>query len=250
MKQTDLRFPDLELADGARVIHLADRIVPYVLRRAKRRTIGLTIDHRGLRINAPQRSTISEIEGLIHQHEQWVTKKLDEWKTRRIAPPLAIVDGVKIPYLGDMLEIRLAIGRHPPLWNEANANAPVLTLFLRTPVQAAFFLEKALRDKAGRLFYERLKFYAAAMTLPVVPLALSAAKTRWGSCSKRSGIRLNWRLIHFPLAVIDYVVIHELAHLREMNHSPRYWKIVEEICPEYRERRADLKQLSAINPTW
>ena len=82
------------------------------------------------------------------------------------------------------------------------------------------------------------------------PLALSAARTRWGSCSLRSGIRLNWRLIHFPADTVDYVVAHELAHLREMNHSPRFWAVVGEIYPDYQAARDELKRLAANCPQW
>ena len=88
------------------------------------------------------------------------------------------------------------------------------------------------------------------MGLQEPPLTLSSARTRWGSCSLKSGIRLNWRLIHFPLAVLDYVVIHELAHLREMNHSRRFWAVVAEACPEYRTRREQLKALANHCPQW
>ena len=81
-------------------------------------------------------------------------------------------------------------------------------------------------------------------------MALSSARTRWGSCSRRTGIRLNWRLIHFPLPIVDYVVIHELAHLREMNHGPRFWAIVATLCPDYREQRAELRRLAVTCPDW
>ena len=82
------------------------------------------------------------------------------------------------------------------------------------------------------------------------PLTLSAARTRWGSCSLKTGIRLNWRLIHFPPHVIDYVVAHELAHLREMNHSPSFWAVVGQLFPTYKAARADLKKLATTCPRW
>jgi len=84
----------------------------------------------------------------------------------------------------------------------------------------------------------------------VPALALSSARTRWGSCSAQGGIRLNWRLIHLPPAIVDYVVVHELAHLRHMNHGPRFWALVESVCPEYRALRAELRRLAAHLPHW
>lgn len=231
-----------------RTIALGDRIVPYVLRRAKRRTIGLSIDHRGLRVGAPRRASLAEVETLILKHADWVTQKLDEWRSRRRPEPLRIADGMTLPMLGGTLVVRLAAGGNRAIWN-AHHEA-VLTLCLRTPADARRMLESALRERARQLFDERLRHYTAAFGLAVPPLALSAARTRWGSCSLQSGTRLNWRLIHFAPHVVDYVVIHELAHLREMNHSRRFWAIVGEHCPDYRATRDELKTLAAACTHW
>ncbi|MBP6421372.1 MAG: M48 family metallopeptidase [Propionivibrio sp.] len=231
-----------------RRIALGDRIVPYVLRRAKRRTIGLTIDQRGLRVGAPPRASLNEVESLIHRHGDWVIQKLDEWRSRLRPEPLAIVDGVQVPMLGKNLQIRIATGNNRAVWNELAD--PVLTLCLRSPKDAAPQLEKALREKARLLFSQRLQHFAARLDVPAPPLALSSARTRWGSCSLKTGIRLNWRLIHFSEDVIDYVVAHELAHLREMNHGARFWRIVEQMYPECKRARAELKALAGAVPHW
>ena len=243
-------FGERPLAAGEtpHTIALGERIVPYVLRRAKRRTIGLSIDHRGLRVGAPHQAALREVEALILRHGDWVAQKLDAWRSRQALEALTIADGVRLPLLGRSLEIRLALGGNRALWNEHDQ--PTLTLCLRTPDDAGRQLEKALREKARALFAERLAHYAPMLALPVPPLALSAARTRWGSCSLKSGIRLNWRLIHFPLDIVDYVVAHELAHLREMNHSPRFWAVVGQIFPDYKTARAELRKLAAHCPRW
>lgn len=229
-----------------RRIALGDQIVPYVLRRARRRTIGLSIDQRGLRVGAPPRASLNEVESLIHRHGDWVIQKLDEWRSRLRPEPLAIVDGVQMPMLGQSLQIRIATGNNRAVW--AGLAEPVLTLCLRSPKDAAPQLEKALREKARQLFSERLQHFAARLGIPPPPLALSSARTRWGSCSLKSGIRLNWRLIHFPAHVIDYVVAHELAHLREMNHSPSFWKVVASLIPDYKGRKEELKDRAKAVP--
>lgn len=235
-----------------RTIALGDRLVPYVLRRAKRRTIGLTIDHRGLRVGAPPRASIREVESLILRHGVWVTEKLDEWRTRSAAESLKIADGTRLPLLGQPLEIRLATGANRGLWNTPAAldSPAVLTLLLRSPDDAGRVLEKTLRQRAIELFSERLSIFAEEMHSSLPPLSLSSARTRWGSCSLKTGIRLNWRLIHFPLPIVDYVVVHELAHLREMNHSPRFWAIVAQHYPEHRAARSELKRLAGTCPRW
>ena len=250
-RQAELPFPGtkpLATNETPRTIALGDRIVPYVLRRARRRTIGLSIDHRGLRVGAPPRASLNEVEALILQHRDWVAQKLDEWRSRRSAEPLPITDGVRLPMLGEALQIRLAPGSNRAIWSASGEAA--LTLCLRSPGDAGRLLEKTLRERARALFAERLAHYAQQLALPVPPLALSAARTRWGSCSTRSGIRLNWRLIHFPREIVDYVVAHELAHLREMNHSPRFWAVVRQLYPDYQAARGELRRLAAHCPHW
>ena len=238
----------LAAKESPRTIALGEHVVPYVLRRARRRTIGLTIDHRGLHVGAPPRASVGEVEALILRHAEWVSQKLDEWRDRQCPAPLKIVDGVRLPLLGQSLEIRLALGNNRALWNEHAA--PVLTLCLRTPAQAERMLEKVLREKALSLFAERLGHYAGRLGLAVPPLALSAARTRWGSCSSKTGIRLNWRLLHFAPHVVDYVVAHEVAHLREMNHSPRFWAVLGQLYPDYKTTRDELKRLAPHCPQW
>ncbi len=235
----------LAAGEEPRRITLGDRIVPYLLRRGSRRTIGLSIDHRGLRVGAPRRTSLTEVEMLIRKHGEWVVEKLDEWRTRRRPEPLRIVDGVRLPFLGDEIGIGLAVGANRAIWNPGG-----LTLCLKPGVAPGPVLEKALRERAREHFASRLAPLAAVLGVPVPALALSSARTRWGSCSTKSGIRLNWRLIHFPEAIIDYVVVHELAHLRHMNHGPRFWSLVEVGCPDYRAARVELQRLAAHIPHW
>ena len=256
--QAELPLADIERLTAnelPRSIALGDRIVPYVLRRAKRRTIGLTIDHRGLRVGAPARASLREIEALIFKHGEWVAQKLDEWRSRRRAETLQIADGLRLPFLGNSLVIHLATGSNRAQWGHEGqvegSTAQNLALCLRSAADAPRVLEKALREEARRLFAARLAHYAGWLGLvKAPPLTLSAARTRWGSCSLKSGIRLNWRLIHFPPHIVDYVVAHELAHLREMNHSPRFWAVVGELYPDYKAARAELRNLAATCPRW
>ena len=234
-------------------ITLGAHHVAYSLRRARRRSIGLSIDHRGLRVGAPPRATLIEIESLIRKHGDWVTKKLEEWRSWQRPSPFEIVDGSILPMLGEPLQIRISEGNSRALWSTQAppASGPELTLTLRKADEAPRLLEKALREHALALFAQRLAHFSNLLELPVVPpLALSSARTRWGSCSRKSGIRLNWRLIHFPLHVIDYVVAHEVAHMHEMNHSKRFWAIVSELYPEHKRAHKELKQLATTCPHW
>jgi len=236
-------------SEAPRTIIVGQDTLCYLLQRTNRRTIGLTIDRHGLRVRAPQRASPEEIEAAILRHGQWVTKKLEAWRTNPPTAPLPIVDGTRLPLLGRSVTVCCARGDNRWLWN-LHSPVPTLTLCLRSPEAVPCLLEQALRAEARERFTERLALYAARLGVAAPRLSLSAARTRWGSCSLRSGIRLNWRLIHFPLDVVDYVVAHELAHLQEMNHSPRFWSIVARLYPDYRHTRAELKRLAATCPRW
>lgn len=232
---------------SARSIALADTSVPYTLVRSRRKTIGLSIDHRGLRVGAPPGARLGDIEGLIRHHASWILDKLRHWRDKPQPGRIEVRDGLVLPCLGGSLTIRLALGPNRAQWN---ADGSQLTLCLRQPDPEAArrLLEKALRERVREVFAARLALFCARLGVAPPPLALSSARTRWGSCSQRSGIRLNWRLIHFPPALVDYVVAHEVAHLREMNHSPRFWSVVEGLYPSWREARAELKQHGAACP--
>jgi predicted metal-dependent hydrolase len=230
--------------EPARSIVIAGQAVAYQLRRSQRRTIGLAIDHRGLRVGAPTRARIGDIESLIHEHGQWVLDKLAAWRDRPTPGKLEICDGTIISVLGEPIGNALTgIGRSR--WQFGPG-----TVYLRPDAAhtTTRLLEAALRDKARTIFGERLAHYAPLLGVALPPLRLSSARTRWGSCSHRGSIALNWRLVLMPLAVVDYVVCHELAHLKEMNHSPRFWSVVEQLCPDWKARRLELRHLARKIP--
>jgi predicted metal-dependent hydrolase len=231
-------------AEATRRIAIAGQAVDYHLRRSRRRTIGLAIDQRGLRVGAPLQARLGDIEALIREHGQWVLDKLADWRSRPTPERLAVSEGVVIFALGEALTVTVTPGSRQR-WLLSDQK---LHLFVPPVVEARVVLEKALRDKARRVFAERLAHYALQIGVPAPPLRLSAARTRWGSCSHHGGISLNWRLILMPLPVVDYVVAHELAHLKEMNHSPAFWSVVQQLCPDWRARRLELRQLARQIP--
>lgn len=234
-------------ADGEQLrrIQLGTCIVAYKLMRSRRRTIGITIDQRGLRIGAPRHTGLPEIESFMRQHTDWICRKLDEWRASATVGPFVVHDGAALPLLGETWAVRLAHGMQRVRWEHA---ARELWLEVRSGADPRQLLRRSLQETALEQFHDRARIYASRLGRPVPPLALSSAQSRWGSCSHRSGIRLNWRLIHLPLAQIDYVVAHELAHLVEMNHSSRFWAQVERLLPDYETARDVLKALAATVP--
>lgn len=229
--------------ESLRHIQLGNRIVDYRLIRSSRRTLGMTIDQRGLRVGASPRTSLADIERFLRHNAAWVLKKLDEWHGHGQARHLAVCDGALLPVLGEDCVVRIEPGANRVRWVGHS-----LILQARPDADLRQLARRALRNRALEVFGERAAHYAAQLHRPLPRVALSNAQTRWGSCNEKTGIRLSWRLIHAPPRLVDYVVAHEMAHLVEMNHSPRFWKVVERLCPDYRSARDELKRLAATCP--
>jgi predicted metal-dependent hydrolase len=213
-------------------VQLEGEIVSYLLARSRRRSLSLTVDTEGLHVAAPLRAAQTGIETFIRANEKWVKRKLREWLRYRetLPPPWRIGDD--LPFLGGTLSTRFA----PGLEGARRAGD-----CLEIGPYPADSVQLWLRAQALPLFAGRLALYAAQMGLPVPRLSLSNAQTRWGSCAETGRVSLNWRLVYFGLPVIDYVVVHELAHLREMNHSRHFWALVGKHLPDYDTARAELR---------
>ncbi|MCC6610284.1 MAG: M48 family metallopeptidase [Burkholderiales bacterium] len=228
-----------------RHVQLGGRVVPYRFRRARRRTIGIAVDEEGLQAAAPRWATIAEVEAFIREKQAWVLRKLEEARASR-RPTLVWGEGVRIAYLGGEVAV---FGAAP---GEASRLAGT-HLLLATPgaAHAACLREAALgwlRGAALALFRSRVASIAPEIGVEARRVSLSNARTQWGSCSADGRMRLSWRLIHVRPALIDYVVVHELAHLRHMNHSERFWRVVEAACPDYLTARRELRDLSHALP--
>ncbi|CAH2801238.1 MAG: Zinc metalloprotease [uncultured Paraburkholderia sp.] len=239
--------PAVPLApDGSKLrsLVIGSRTLHYALKRSARRSIGFAIDGTGLTITAPRWVTLADIETAITEKQRWIFTKLIEWQTRveqRALPKVDWKDGAEVPYLGQPVRVTLGSPQGTLAFSAENCALQVPLPLQADPQQIKDRVQGWLQSEAKRLFGERLAVYAEKLGVNYRAYALSSAATRWGSCSSDGKIRLNWRLIHFPLSIIDYVVAHELAHLREMNHSPRFWQTVESIFPEFREARQTLK---------
>ena len=230
-------------AEQVRHIQLGTRIVDYRLIRSSRRTLGMTIDQRGLRVGASPRTSYADIERFLRHNAAWVVKKLDEWRGPGTARHLAISHDALIPVLGEDCVLRIESGANRVHWS-----GHTLVLQVRPDADLRQLTRRALRNRALEVIKERVAYYAAQLHRPQPRVALSNAQTRWGSCSEKTGIRISWRLIHAPPRLLDYVVAHEMAHLVEMNHSPRFWAVVERLCPDYRAARDELRRLAATCP--
>jgi predicted metal-dependent hydrolase len=147
------------------------------------------------------------------------------------------IDGAQLPYLGADITLRLLVGgRNRSIYNP-NTRAVDDALARRQRGTLKDRVQAWYQQQAKTLFEERLDLYAERLGVQYHSFGLSSAGTRWGSCTADRKIRLNWKLIHFSLPLIDYVVAHELSHILEMNHSQQFWDTVGLIYPEYEEAK-------------
>lgn len=241
-----------------RELRLEEVVVAYEFTRARRRTIGFVVGPDGLAVRAPRWTPLGEVDAALREKSRWIVRKLhesQERQQRQESARIAWADGVHIPYLGHTIAVVLDPahgfnGKGAFLDTQATP-LPCLRVGLAhqaTATQIRDAVQAWLMRQAKELFTERLNHFAPLLDVRWSRMRLSSAGTRWGSASADGSIRLNWRLIHLRLPVIDYVVAHELAHLRVMNHSPRFWDTVSTVVPDYAVLRAQLKE-DAI-PKW
>jgi predicted metal-dependent hydrolase len=226
----------------------ADAIEYVLMRRYGRRGVGLKVDENGLTVSAPSTMPLAKVEALVRESERWILRKIAEWSHRRIAP-MQWGEGARVPFLGGGLALRLARGAR------SRADRRDMELWIVTRNGAAIEIERAVvrwyKRAAQAYLTERLHALAhAARIAPPPTLTISSAMARWGSCSSAREVRLAWRLVKAPPDLVDYVICHELAHLRHMDHSTAFWSEVERQCPDYRRRRARLNDTDHLYRTF
>jgi predicted metal-dependent hydrolase len=237
-----------------RMLRLGACEVAYEFKRGKRRTIGLSVSTDGLSVSAPRWTPVGEVEALLHDKSAWVLEKLQSARQRAGEMEQARIrwaDGVEFDYLGGRMRLVLdpthtfmQVGAVFEPASDADGLA-TLRLGLSRSAQEAQIRDAAqawLMKRAKALFTERLDHFAPQLGVRYSKLRLSSAGTRWGSASADGSIRLNWRLIHLKLDMIDYVVVHELSHLHHMDHSPQFWDVVARVLPDHAQRRRALRQ--------
>jgi hypothetical protein len=234
---------DRRATEGDLLIELGGRLVEYRFTRRRRRTLGITVDGEGLKVAAPLRAPWREVEAFLRHKERWVLAKLDEWARVAPAPVLHCSSGERLPVFGELRELDVRPGRRG-----VREQPGQLIVTARRGANALPVLLSWLKERALHALAPRAAHYSARLGLPSPRIALSNARTQWGLCTEEGVIRLSWRLVHVTPALADYVVAHEVAHLVELNHSRRFWSVVSEIYPAWREARERLELAGASLP--
>jgi predicted metal-dependent hydrolase len=213
----------------------------YTLVRSRRRTVGLEVrPDATLVVRAPNRTPLWYVESILRQKAGWISARLVLARSRAaVAPQHDFLTGERFPYLGrDWPFVVVAFQKAPLTFDPGTGFTLDVAAFDRG--EAVF--EEWYRTRARELLKDRVQHYAGLMNVSIPRVRVTGAERRWGSCSATGTVSFAWRLVMAPMDVIDYVVVHELAHLREMNHSRRFWAVVASVMPGYDEHRRWLRE--------
>lgn len=212
--------------------------------RSKRRTVGLQVTREArLVIRAPRRMPAETVYEVVRKKLPWILRKQRFAREHYLpAAPKTFTQGEKLPYLGEEHVLFIVSGDYGPLeFNEKG-------FFLRegcAPL-AKWLFRDWYRARAEELFTDRVRHYTRMTGARYAGIKISNARGRWGSCSSKGLLNFSWRLVLAPREVIDYVVVHEVVHLEELNHSKRFWKKVEALAPDYLQAKQWLERHSLV----
>lgn len=209
-------------------------VQPDKIIRSERKTLSVSIDALGVvTVRAPVSCTTARIFAFLEEKETWILRKKAERVGAGAKLPSENLDGFSFLLLGENYRIRLVDGKRISLSGKE---------ILLPNVNAQKRLVKWLKENAKRIFALETERVSRKAGISYSSVSVSSARTRWGSCSGKNAIRYSFRLLYAPKDVIEYVVVHELAHVKYKNHSKLFWREVERLCPDYKNRRKWLKQ--------
>jgi len=226
------RFPFL-----TETLSVAGRSIPLAIvhsHRARRYLLRAFPDGSA-RLTVPRGGSISEARKFAGRHQSWLQRQLQFFAARPQRPKDWRV-GSTILFRGQFAKIEIAENRNAVCFADEIIPVADFASDLRPAI------ERHLRKLAAKELPPRVLEFAARHELRVARISIRNQRTRWGSCSPRGAISLNWRLIQTPAFVSDYIILHELMHLRQMNHSPQFWREVASVCPDFEIAKRWLKQ--------
>lgn len=227
-------------------IELDGQQVEYVLRfsaKAKHRRI--RVSSKGVEVVLPLRTDALQAESLMREHSAWLMRQTRRMREMgRLRNEQRAESNDKLLLRGQPVRLRVTTEATDRVYGRVEQNSDQLTIFLPTgsDIDARQVLEAWLRRQARQDLLTQVKERSAQMAVAPNRLFLMNQRTRWGSCSSKRNLSFNWRLVLAPPDILDYIVVHELAHLREMNHSQRFWLLVRSFCPDFERHKRWLKE--------
>jgi len=217
-------------------------MIDYTLIRSSRKTLAIHITKEAaVTVRAPLKLKKADIDRFVSEKENWILKTVETQKWRLASRiNFSFNYGDKVKLCGKEYFIRAKQGNRVGFDGESFYIPPDLSC---THIKEAVI--KIYKLAAKKIFNERVLRYSALMGVTPTAVKINSAKTRWGSCSGKNSLNFSWRLAATDEDLIDYVVVHELAHIKEHNHSANFWATVAKFMPDFAERRHRLKSFTA-----
>lgn len=230
-------------------IHLGERRIAFTVARSRRRrrTIAFVMENEAtLKIMAPMRASLSSIHSVLHGHTGWIKRRLAEFQKRpAVSVAQSYKDGGQVTYLGHTYVLKITHDKNQPQGcalrphrMDVNLHAEAGAKDLQEEIRLEILLW--LKKRARVKLQKRMDLWAERLGVSYRKMVVANAERRWGSCNAQNVIRLNWRLLMAPLCILDYVVVHELCHVRHKNHGQNFWRQVASAMPDYKIRRKHL----------
>ncbi|WND04135.1 SprT family zinc-dependent metalloprotease [Temperatibacter marinus] len=237
--KTIKKHSDQSMAETLDIIH-KDLLIPIkVIRHARARKIKLRISKAGgeVKVTIPPKLPLRKAQAFIHEHKNWIIEEFHN------SVPLAeITSNKSFPFQGEEIIIK----EDPSRRRGCSREGQILYVPSEDRTLIGSRVKRWLIQEARKNIEESLLYYASVMNLSYRSVSISDTKTRWGSCSVKGDLRFNFRLIMADQTLLDYVVVHELAHRVHMDHSTSFWALVEDFCPDYKTLRRALKDQAAV----
>ena len=237
-----------------RQVWIGEKVIKYSLARSKRRkkTVGVRVIKDGVEVAAPVRTTIREIEGILRKRGEWILEKMEA--ASQLPPPRQLVSGESLPLLGTEVTLQVEESGVRRAW--VSFKGQELQILVPRVVEDGEHRELVMSAIVQwyRLQLETYLKESVARWLPVMGrsemprVLVRDQRSRWGSCSSDGTLRFSWRLGMLEPELVDSVVVHELAHLDVMNHSPAFWEVVLRAMPDAKDRRKRLNEVGRFLP--
>ncbi|MBS4538646.1 M48 family metallopeptidase [Clostridium sp. D2Q-11] len=215
---------------------------------SKRKTMEISIKPPGIiKVKAPRRLSEEQIIQWVKSKSEWIAKKTSEFKDiEHMLRKKEYINGEKFMYLGEEYPLEIIIDKSLAKSKVKNLNDK---FYIHTSIREEYIMNDAMeqwyRERTEEIILEKIKYYEKYFNVVPNKIKIKEQKRIWGSCSSKKNLNFNWRLSMAPISVIEYIVVHEMCHLIHMNHSKKFWNLVGDIMPNYKEKREWLKKYSA-----
>jgi len=211
--------------------------IAEIVRTSRVKSADIKIEDCAVSVVVPRQLPIERIEQILKDKNRWIKEKLSLQQEALPVSSKEYISGEAFPYLGRNYRLKVHHGAFEPM----KLIRGRLVVSVAYPAMARNALIRWYKNHAQLRLQEKVKRYAKTMGIKPLEIGIKSFKSRWGSCSSTGHIDFNWKIIMAPHHIVDYVVVHELCHLKQHDHSPKFWKLVERVLPDYAESKEWLK---------